>query len=180
MSFFFLQHLWIQNFLPGVGVLGLYYELHWIVTSILESTNLWWPPFYISWTIPEQGTSSSLTQIWRWDIQEIPKCQVCLWYLKNKLLKCTCMFPFQQLLAPFTDCHYRFSAESSEQSSGCVALAVTKLVVCPLCRIYGLLLVGGMIYMLEFLLSLCCREEKENRFAASKMAVVSIMRTWSG
>ena len=90
------------------------------------------------------------------------------------------MFPFQQLLAPFTDCHYRFSAESSEQSSGCVALAVTKLVVCPLCRIYGLLLVGGMIYMLEFLLSLCCREEKENRFAASKMAVVSIMRTWSG
>ncbi|XP_061180915.1 rapamycin-insensitive companion of mTOR-like [Saccostrea echinata] len=47
----------------------------------------------------------------------------------------------EQLLAPFTDCHYRFSAESSEQSSG---------------------------------------EEKENRFAASKMAVVSIMRTWSG
>lgn len=84
---FFLQHLWIQNFLPGVGVLGLYYELHWIVTSILESTNLLWPPFYISWTTPEQGTSSSLTQIWRWDIQEIPKCQVFLLSLKKMVTK---------------------------------------------------------------------------------------------
>ena len=86
------------------------------------------------------------------------------------------MFLFQQLLAPFTDCHYRFSAESSEQSSGCV----NCYKISTLCRNYGLLLVGGMSHIFEFLLSLCCREEKENRFAASKMAVVSIMRTWSG
>ncbi|XP_069128220.1 rapamycin-insensitive companion of mTOR-like isoform X2 [Argopecten irradians] len=48
----------------------------------------------------------------------------------------------EQLLAPFTDCHYRYSgAENSSDQSG---------------------------------------EDKENRFSASKMAIVSIMRSWPG
>ncbi|XP_060081851.1 uncharacterized protein LOC132561136 [Ylistrum balloti] len=47
----------------------------------------------------------------------------------------------EQLLAPFTDCHYRYSGAETSDHSG---------------------------------------DDKENRFAASKMAVVSIMRSWPG
>ncbi|XP_052097251.1 rapamycin-insensitive companion of mTOR-like [Mytilus californianus] len=47
----------------------------------------------------------------------------------------------EQLLAPFTDCHYRFSADSSDGSTG---------------------------------------EDKEHRFASSKMAVIAIMKSWPG
>ncbi|KAK3090902.1 hypothetical protein FSP39_015586 [Pinctada imbricata] len=47
----------------------------------------------------------------------------------------------EQLLAPFTDCHFKFNVESTDHSS---------------------------------------REDRENRFEASKMAIISVMRSWPG
>lgn len=77
----------------------------------------------------------------------------------------------QQILAPYTDFHYRHTPDIAEGQLKWVPWS-------PRQHVTSILLV--VFVLINVILVASCREDREARFMASKMSIVASFRSWSG